>query len=261
MTRPLFADPSWNRARAVLAGRQSILVALDLDGTLAPIASRPDLVRVSAATLRSLQRAVGARRTRIVILSARPARDIRLLLPVRGVLRVGQYGLEGPLAPAPSTLRRYRPRCARVARALRPFVEAAPGALLEPKGLTVAVHYRNVTGAASRRRLRRGVRSVASRVAREEDFVPMPGAKITDFVPRGHDKGSALRGLVRRYGAGRVFYFGDSAGDEPAFAALGAGDFAVRVGRGATRARYRVAGIHGVTRFLDAVTALRAGPA
>jgi len=261
LTQSLFERSAWSRGRDVLASEATILVGLDLDGTLAPLASRPDLARVPDSTLRSVQRAVLGRRLRIAILSARPLRDLSRLLPVRGVLRIGQYGLEGPLAPSPSTRARFRRRCARVTRALRPVVRAVPGALLEPKGLTVAVHSRNVKGAAARRRLFHGVRAVAPREAAEEDFVTMPGAEIVDFVPRGHDKGRPLRALRARLRPAAVFYFGDSGGDEPAFAALANGDFPVRVGRGQTRARYRVAGIGGVTRFLDAVTALRAGSA
>lgn len=261
MTRPLFGSASWTRARTILGSRRSILIGLDLDGTLAPLARHPDLARVPASTLRVIEQTARSTNTRIAILSARPERDLRRLLPLRGVLRIGQYGLEGPLAPPPGTVARYRRRCARVTRALRPLVTAVPGALLEAKGLTVAVHFRNVASGTARRALHRDLRRVASREAEEEDFVPIPGAEIVDFVPRGHDKGRALRALTRRLRPAAVFYFGDSGGDEPAFAALGRNDVPVRVGRGRTRARYRVRSLVGVTRFLEAVRALRARPA
>lgn len=261
MTRPLFGSASWARARAILGSRRSILIGLDLDGTLAPLARHPDLARVPVPTLEVIQQMVRARNTRIAILSARPERDLRRLLPLRGVLRLGQYGLEGPLAPPPGTLARHRRACARVTRALRPLVATVRGALLEAKGLTVAVHFRNVASGAARRTLHRDLRRVASREAAEEDFVPIPGAEIVDFVPRGHDKGRALTALTRRLRPAAVFYFGDSGGDEPAFAALGRNDVPVRVGRGSTCARYRVRSLVGVTRFLEAVRALRARPA
>jgi len=109
--------------------------------------------------------------------------------------------------------------------------------------------------------LRESLLAVASGEAKKEAFVPMPGAEAVDFVPRGYDKGKALRALLARFKPADVVYFGDSGGDEPAFSVLGKKGVSVRVGRGATRARYRVAGIQGVTRFLDAVAAHRAGPA
>ncbi len=262
MTRPLFGRSPWSRARTLLETEdRSILIGLDLDGTLAPLAPRPELARVPAPTVRSIRRATRGRGVTIAILSARPSKDLRRLLSVRGVIRIGQYGLEGPLAPPRAVRGRMRRRCALVTRALRPRVRAVQGALLEPKGLTVAVHSRNVKGSPQRRALSVAVRSVAWREARAQGFVPMPGAEIVDFVPRGHDKGRALRALCARLLPDAVFYFGDSDGDEPAFQALGREDFPVRVGRGETRARFRVAGLGGVTRFLDAVAALRAGPA
>lgn len=259
MTRSLFAKGPWSRARTLLeTPDRRILIGLDLDGTLAPLAPRPELARVPGPTLRAIRRAARAPRITIAILSARPLHDLRRLLPVRGLMRIGQYGLEGPLAPVVTTRTRLRRRCARVTRALMTEI---PRTLLEPKGLTVAVHSRNVKGSPARRALFRAVRSVAAGEAREQEFVPMPGAEIVDFVPRGQDKGRPLRALRARLRPDAVFYFGDSDGDEPAFRALGRADFPVRVGRGETRARFRVAGLGGVTRFLVAVTALRAGPA
>jgi len=183
------------------------------------------------------------------------------MVPVRNVLLVGQYGLEGPMGPPAQLLKRLRRGCARVARALRPLVASVRGALLEVKGLTVAVHDRNVRDARRLRELRRGLKAVASMEARSEGFVPVPGRHVVDFVPRGYDKGRALRALRVKLKPGCVFCFGDSLGDEPAFAVLGRRDFPVRVGRVGTRARYRVASLTGVTRFLDAVAACRAGSA
>jgi trehalose-phosphatase len=236
-------------------------VALDLDGTIAPIAPRPELARVPAATLRALKRAARAESVKIVVLSARPLSDLKRLVPLRNVELVGQYGLEGPVAPAPGIVARFRRACARVTRALRPVVGGTRGAFLEPKSLTVAVHDRRVRAPSARRRLRAGIRGVTSGEARRSGFFPMPGRSVVDFVPRGWDKGRALRALRARHRPRTVFYFGDSDGDEPAFRTLGRGDFPVRVGRDATRARYRVLNQRGVARFLDAVTAHRAGPA
>ena len=152
-TRPLLHPASWRRVRAALEARnRSLLVALDLDGTIAPVAPRPELARVPAGTLRSLGRAARAEGVRVAIVSARRVSDIRRLVPVRNVLLVGQYGLEGPLAPSDRVLARLRRACARMTRALLPVVRSTRGALLEPKGLTVGVHDRNVSAKAARSR-------------------------------------------------------------------------------------------------------------
>jgi trehalose 6-phosphate phosphatase len=84
------------------------------------------------------------------------------------------------------------------------------------------------------------------------------GRRVTDFVPAGYHKGRALREVRLRIRPDVVFYFGDTASDEPAFAMLPPGDFSVRVGPGSTTARYRVRGPREVTRFLRALVRLRA---
>ena len=257
MAGSLLAPRSWASVVATIRSGGKILIGLDVDGTLAPIVRRPELVRVPLRTLRILERASRARRVRIVILSARSLADLKWLLPVRGVRRIGQYGLEGALGPSARERSRIRTSCGSLARELTHSVAGIPGAWIEIKGLTVAVHDRAVA-ARRLRTLRRAVTGVFPR-ARRLGFLPAPGRRVTDFVPAGFDKGMALRGAVAEYRPQTVFYFGDSLSDEPAFRSLGRGDFPVRVGPGATRAPYRVADLGGVTRVLSAVIRLRVG--
>ncbi|HEU4764379.1 MAG TPA: trehalose-phosphatase, partial [Candidatus Eisenbacteria bacterium] len=151
--RRLLADGAWedaeaSLARAARAGRTA-LVALDFDGTLAPIVSRPDRVRVPSATLRSLRDASKLAWLRIAALSARPMRDLARYLPVTGILRVAQYGLEGGDALDPKRLRAIRAGVDALHGWIEPLAAAAPGAWIEDKRLTIAVHYRDV---APRRR-------------------------------------------------------------------------------------------------------------
>src|SRR5205823_1852721 len=80
------------------------------------------------------------------------------------------------------------------------------------------------------RALERTVRSLARR---ERTTVALrPGAKVLELVPRGSpDKGDAIARWFEEARPGSVVYFGDSAGDEPAFRAVRErGGLAVRVG-------------------------------
>jgi len=255
--RPFSAPDVWKRARSALdSSRATILVVCDLDGTLAPIVTRPDRARVPARTIRLLNRAARAPRLRVAVLSARPLRDMRRLVPVPGILFVGQYGLEGPLAPTSARRERLRRGCRRLAVKLRRAAESVPGARIESKGLTVAVHDRAVSP-RSLPTLRRLVRRIEAGAASREGFITIPGRRVIDFVPRGFDKGRVMKRLRAAFRPGVVFYFGDSPGDDSAFAALSGQDFPVRVGRGATRAKYRVAKLRGVPRFLEALAESR----
>ena len=259
--RSFFSRGVAERVRAVLADRRArLLLAFDLDGTLAPLVSRPGLARVPAARLALLGRAAAAPNVRVALLSARRLRDLRRLAPVRGVLRAGLYGLEGPVAPlTPAGRRRARRAVAALLPRLAPLAARYRGAWIEAKGMTVAVHDL-AASPGSRLALRTALARIAPR-ARRAGLAVAHGRCVTEFLPRGVDKGRALRAIRRRGGADVVFFFGDSPGDEPAFAALGPGDFAVRVGAGPTRATHRVRGPGEVTRFLRAVIALRSGPA
>ena len=254
--RSLFAPNVWNQALAALRRRdEEVFIGLDLDGTLAPIARRPESARVAPGTLRLLDQSARAFRVTLIVLSARPRSVLRSLIPVPRVHMIGQYGLEG--LPAPAAPRRTRARKAYpdLVLELRNLAAACPGALIEPKGLTVAVHDRGVAPARIPP-LRRAIRRSEIR-ARHRGFQTIGGHRVTDFVPIGHDKGTALRAALARFRPDTAFYFGDSPADEPAFRELGAAGFSVRVGPGPTRALYRVGDLRGVTKFLKTVVRLR----
>ena len=71
-------------------------VLLDVDGTLAPIAERPEDARVPDETRRELARLAG-RYALVACVSGRPGADVERMLGVPGVAIVGEHGLE--LAP------------------------------------------------------------------------------------------------------------------------------------------------------------------
>ena len=255
-TRPLFSRTAWPAVRAAIGDRKRrLLLAFDLDGTLAPIASRPEAASVGRATQALLARAASLPGVRVVVISARPLRDLRRLVPDTRVAKIAQYGLEGPLAPHHETRRLLRKAVRAMAARLELAVQPFRGAWIERKGLSVAVHHRALSPrrrAALHRRLR-----VEERAAEALGLGTQLGDRVNDFVPIGYHKGRALDALRARIRAGMTTFFGDSAGDEPAFAALAPTDISVRVGRGPTAARYRVRGPHDVTRFVRALVAER----
>jgi trehalose 6-phosphate phosphatase len=258
-TRPLLSGAAWAEAaqalrRASRRGRPA-LIAFDFDGTLAPIASRPERARVPPDGRRWLSRAARTPGLRVAVLSARPMADLARYLQGAALLRVAQYGLEGGEPVGERQIERFRRGVRRLHRVLEPVATRYRGAWIEDKGLTIALHYRAVA-AARRGSLLRTLRAIEAS-ARRLGFHTEPGRRVTDFVPARYDKGRALRALRRRVRPAVTFYFGDTAGDEPAFAALGRSDFAVRVGAGPTAAPYRVRGPGDVARFLRALVALR----
>ena len=66
------------------------------------------------------------------------------------------------------------------------------------------------------------------------------GKDVVELAVLDVDKGSALADLRAQVGAAGLLYAGDDVTDERAFAALGPDDVTVKVGDGATAARFRV---------------------
>src|ERR671939_139493 len=111
----------------------SAAVLLDVDGTLAPIAARPELARVPDATRAELARLVG-RYALVACISGRTSGDAEALVGVDGIRYVGVHGLE--LAPEAD---RWR-------GPLREFAASVDWPV-EDKGLAVVFHYREADDA------------------------------------------------------------------------------------------------------------------
>ena len=132
----------------------------------------------------------------------------------------------------------YHPRArssgiAATRRELTDALPALPGARLEFKGLSLALHYRGV-----RPERWPDVEEIAASVLRRRrELTAIQGHRIFDFMPRiGWDKGQAARWMVKRMAPtlpnGRVvvLYVGDDTTDESAFTALRGRALTIRVG-------------------------------
>lgn len=214
---------------AILAHPDRTVVALDFDGTLAPIVPDPDEARAhpdAVPALASLAPKVAA----VVVITGRPA-DVAVrhggFAGAPGLERLvvlGHYGAErwdavtgSVTAPPP------HPGVAAVRAELPRVLDSAgagteEGVWIEEKGRAVAVHTRRAADPqAAFDALRRPLTALASR----HGLVVEPGRMVLELRPPGVDKGMALREYVREAGAQAVLYAGDDLGDLPAFAAVG----------------------------------------
>jgi trehalose 6-phosphate phosphatase len=199
--------------RAVLADS---VVALDYDGTLAPIVDRPSEAVPAAGAVDAL-RALAPRVRALALVTGRPA-DVVVALAglsdVPGLLVLGQYGAQrwdGADVTSPPPL----PGVAQ-ARADLPALLAHEGAALEDKGISLVVHTRRSPDpAGAQARLAEPVRQVAAAAGLELH----PGRLVLELRPPGYDKRSALLSLCDPVPAG-VLFAGDDLGDLPAFDAV-----------------------------------------
>lgn len=220
--------PATGTGRAALAAAVSepaaTLVALDFDGTLAPIVARPEEAYAHPDAAHVLRELAGAG-YRVAIVTGRPVSDVlRLGAGLDMVPRLviyGHYGLErlvGGELFAPDE----HPGVAAARRAAAELVGSAPdGVSLEDKGHSVAVHTRNADEpAAAFRELRPEVDAIAA----EHGLEVVPGRYVLELRPAGVDKGGAIGDLVDTTGVRTVVFAGDDLGDLPAVTALGSAD-------------------------------------
>ncbi len=208
---PAPGRPDWSPWWAA-PGRSGVLT--DFDGTLAPIVEDPAL----AAPLHGVPQVLAslARHLAVVgVVSGRPLDFLqRHLGSVPGLRLFGLYGMEravgdrvevGPEAAA------WRPVVHEAAARARRELPA--GAEVEGKGLAVALHARR------RPELHGVLLEWAARVAAGSGLRVQPGRLSVELLPPvGPDKGRVVEEVAT--GLGAICFFGDDAGDLPAFSAL-----------------------------------------
>ncbi|HEU4563556.1 MAG TPA: trehalose-phosphatase [Gemmatimonadaceae bacterium] len=201
-----------------------LVIMLDVDGTLAPIASRPEDAQVPVETRRVVAALAACEGVSVVLVSGRAAADARRMVSVANVWVIGNHGFEvsgpdGETVVDPQ-LEPYRALIARAARRLAPRVAPLPGVILEDKTWTLTVHYR-LSDSAVVPRLREVI---------EEAVAPL-GLRVTDGKkvfevrpPARVDKGTAVILLGREIGAldegSSLLFVGDDRTDEDAFRAI-----------------------------------------
>jgi trehalose-phosphatase len=202
------------------------VIMLDVDGTLAPITSHPDLAAVPGETREAIAALARQPGVTVVIVSGRAAADARRVVGVDGVWVIGNHGAEllrpdgGHEVDPGAAL--YAGAMERTAAALEPVVArvSGGGAWVENKRFTLAVHTRGVADAAVS-----GLRQAVGNIAAEEGLSVRDGKKVIEVRPPVPvDKGTAVVALARRLGAlapgASVLFAGDDVTDEDAFRAL-----------------------------------------
>ncbi|WP_307785363.1 trehalose-phosphatase [Microbacterium hibisci] len=248
-------------AIARLAASDLLLVALDFDGTLSPLADEPMSARMLPAAREAVDALVAAPDTVVAFVSGRSLVDLRVIAEhddASRVLLAGSHGAEF-WSPGEGIVSHGEDDADVALRdALRTHAEqqtaGLDGVWIEPKTFGFGVHTRRATPevAAEANRL------VDDLVAAEApQWRRRTGHNIVEFAFRHEGKDSAIAELRERLGADAVLFAGDDVTDEDALASLGPDDVGVRVGAGETAASVRVPDIAALAELLQQLAAER----
>ena len=145
-------DAGLRQALATVARSPQLLVACDYDGTLAPVTGDPWSVRPlpeAASALRSLALLPA---TTSAVISGRALRELAAMSRLPGEVHlIGSHGSEFDIGFAHALDPRARALQARLVDALRRITRRQPGAVLEVKPASVAVHVRQADPEAAGR--------------------------------------------------------------------------------------------------------------
>jgi trehalose 6-phosphate phosphatase len=237
-------------ALVTLAARRPLLIASDYDGVLARLRDDPSSAVPEAGAAEVLARLSAVDGVTVALVSGRGVADLRTTSGLSGPYRwVGSHGAEfdGPLSDELAARRDG------LAERLAPLVEGTPGARLEVKPASVAVHVRQVQDRLAAAAVLEHARSLG-----DSSLTMKPGKDVLEMAMTDADKGTALRRLRSELGGAATIYLGDDLTDEDGFRALDGGDVTVKIGGGETDARYLVDDTSGALALLDRLAGLLA---
>ena len=241
-----------------LAATPVLLIALDFDGTLAPLLDEPMSARALPDSKAAVERLAGLPDTVVAFVSGRMLADLRIIAEHQDDSRIylaGSHGAEfwfpagiddtlgasaGASAGASPSERDTQPDAVdadAIRAAADDLVADIDGAWIEHKALGFALHTRK-SGADDAARATRDIDALVAE--RAPAWRRRTGQDILEFSTSHAGKDAAVAALRASIGATAVLFAGDDVTDEDAIAALSGDDLGIRVGPGETSARVRV---------------------
>lgn len=230
---------------------EGIALFLDMDGVLAPMAPTPDAVGPVARRTAALKAVEDRLDGRVAIVSGRTIKEIDRISDHALVSASGVHGLERRLKDGSIQRDEPDPGVARALAAFQAFAAERPGMIVEDKGVSAGLHYRQAPDQAA------AAQQLAQALQAETGLTLQPGHMVLELKTPGADKGTAVTAFMQDEpfkGAVPVM-LGDDLTDEYGFEAAAAlGGYGVLVGpERETAARYRLDDVDAVLTWLEAV--------
>lgn len=231
------------------------LLLLDFDGTLAPLVDNPADARISdslRSTLHDL-----AENGDVVVISGRSRIFLEDMFAGLPVCLVAEHGAFLKRAEKPwERLGLWSDDWQEPVRnVMLSYVESFAGSFVEEKESAIAWHYRVVEADDVEARaveLAMSLRTIASSMP----LTVIQGSKVVEVKPAQHSKGTVTLALAEQKPYDFIVSIGDDTTDEDMFRQLPNWAYTLKVGPGATNARYRLARQQDVETLLQQMSAV-----
>ena len=248
----------WPQVSRRLRDQAQVLLLFDYDGTLTPIVEHPDAAALAAPVKQLLARLESSDKFLLGVVTGRSLSDISGRVGLPGLIYAGNHGLEikGPgldfVHEAAAALASVQ---GEIGGRLRETMAGEPGVIVEPKGLSLTVHYRMAPDSREPQ-INEAFSATVAPFVESGSVRITTGKKVLEVRPNVEwDKGKAIAKLQETFtAAGLTVFFGDDRTDEDGFRVVqDSGGIAVFVGpaRQPTVALHRVDAPEDVTQVLE----------
>ncbi|MFA5385121.1 MAG: trehalose-phosphatase [Eubacteriales bacterium] len=203
---------------------REVFLILDYDGTLVPIAPRPELARPDESLLADLKLLCGLPGYKVAILSGRVLEELKELLPVPGLYLSSVHGvlIEDPAGNLITlTSSDIEPVINRLYTIAAECIGDKQGYIIENKLIDLTIHYRLADPGAEV--ILKSFIERSKEICEEFGLELLEGKKVLEVRPKGLHKGKFIDWVREKAPLAYIAFIGDDTTDEDAFACLDEG--------------------------------------
>jgi trehalose-phosphatase len=201
---------------------KTVVVFIDYDGTLTPIAESPEQARLSEEMRQALRDLAG--KCTVAIVSGRDLENVRNMVGIDGIVYAGSHGFDISGPGGHMDFQQgvdYLPALDMAEQSLQSLLQGIPGCQIERKRFAIAVHFRRV-GDLQVPKIESAVDEV---LTLNKGLRKTGGKKIFELRPDIEwDKGKAITWIQQKLNLAHenvlIFYLGDDLTDEDGFREL-----------------------------------------
>jgi trehalose 6-phosphate synthase/phosphatase len=217
------------------------IIFLDYDGTLVDFEPIPQKAKPDTELKKMLSELVDDPKNTIVIVSGRDHITLEKWLGDLRMHMVAAHGLwlrekDGQWVKTATLDNSWKEKIANI---MQVYVDRMPGALIEEKEYSLAFHYRQCEPNMVSVKLGE-VRVALASAVQSMSLGIQEGSKVLEVKDRRIDKGQSVSAFLQNGDYDFILGVGDDHTDEDLFAALPQEAYAIKIGMGNTRAKFRL---------------------